>query len=87
MSYDSRGSVRGEGVRVGIQSAPCPSDVHDLKVDLGFEVPFVAGVGGVDEDWWAVKFVRREEVSSVLDFSKNGRRITEGPPDMMLLGL
>ena len=40
---------------------------------------------GVEEGWWAEKFARREDVSSVFDFSKNGRRITEGPPDMTLL--
>lgn len=39
------------------------------------------------EDWWAVKLARREEVSSVFDFSKKGRLMTEGPPDMILLGL
>ena len=46
--------------------------------------PLVMGVGG--EDWWAVKLERREEVSSVLDFSKVGRRISEGVPVMMFLG-
>jgi hypothetical protein len=45
------------------------------------------GLEGVGEDWWAVKFARREDVSSVFDFSKKGRRITEGPPDMIFLGL
>jgi len=85
MSYDSRGSERGEGVSVGIQSAPCSSDVHVLKAGLQAEVPFVVVDNGVGEDRWAVKFARREEVSSVLDFSKVGRRITEGPPDMIFL--
>lgn len=45
--------------------------------------PFVADKE-VD-DWWAAKFARREEVSSVFDFSKKGRRMTEGPPDMVFL--
>ena len=45
--------------------------------------PFVVGVGG--EERWAVKLARREEVSSVFDFSKVWRRITEGPPDMIFL--
>jgi hypothetical protein len=40
---------------------------------------------GVGDPWWFAKFVRNAEVSSVFDFSKKGRRITEGPPDMMLL--
>jgi hypothetical protein len=35
--------------------------------------------------WWAEKLARREEVSSVFDFSKKGRRITEGPPDIIFL--
>ena len=43
------------------------------------------GGGEVVLDWWAVKFERREEVSSVFDFSKVWRRITEGPPDMIFL--
>lgn len=30
-----------------------------------------------------MKFARREDVSSVFDFSKKGRRITEAPPDMV----
>lgn len=40
---------------------------------------------GVDEGWWAEKFARSDEVSSVFDFSNSGRRITEGPPDMIFL--
>jgi hypothetical protein len=56
----------------------------------GFEamgdVPFVRGVGQGD-NWWAVKFERREEVSSVFDFSKVGRRITDGLPVIMFLCL
>ncbi len=42
---------------------------------------------GGGEDWWASKFARREEVSSVFDFSKKGRRMTEGLPDMTLLAI
>lgn len=38
------------------------------------------------DDWWFAKFARNEDVSSVFDFSKKGRRMTEGPPDMILLG-
>lgn len=82
MSYDSRGSVSGEGVCVGIDRAESDCEVHDLYVDFGAE-PLVA----LDGDWCAVKFARRDDVSSVLDFSKNGRRITEGPPDMIFLKL
>lgn len=37
------------------------------------------------EDWWVEKFARRAEVSSVLDFSKKGRLITEGFPDIVFL--
>jgi hypothetical protein len=32
-----------------------------------------------------VKLPRSDEVSSVLDFSKKGRRAIEGPPEMILL--
>ena len=50
-------------------------------------VVLLGGVSWVCCCWWAVKFWRREEVSSVLDFSKVGRRIMEGLPDIMLLGV
>lgn len=53
--------------------------VHVRNEGLGVEVVvlFVPLVirGGEDEDWCEVKFARREEVSSVFDFSKVGRRI------------
>ena len=39
--------------------------------------------GGAWRDEW--KFARSEFVSSVLDFSKVGRRIIEGPPVIILL--
>lgn len=39
----------------------------------------------VEDDWCAVKLARNEEVSSVFDFSKKGRRMTEGPPDIVFL--
>jgi len=34
-----------------------------------------------------LKFARNEDVSSVFDFSKVGRRMTEGPPDIIFLGV
>lgn len=84
MSYDSRGSERGDGVCVGIHNVFSCWVVHVLNDGFGAVVlPFVVGVGG--EDWWALKFARREEVSSVFDFSKACRRTTDGPPDIMFL--
>lgn len=65
---------------VGVYRAESVRVVHDLYEGLVGVEPLVTGVGG---DWWAVKFARREEVSSVFDFSKKGRLVTEGPPDMM----
>lgn len=43
------------------------------------------GFEGGGEGWWAEKFARSEDVSSVFDFSNSGRRMTEGPPDMIFL--
>lgn len=71
---------------MGIHSVFSCWVVHDLKGGLVLNVgvlPFVVGVGG--EDWCAVKFARRDDVSSVFDFSKVCRRITDGPPDMIFL--
>lgn len=52
MSYDSRGSERGDDVCVGIHSVLSCWVVHDLNDGFcleGVVVPFEAGVGG--EDW------------------------------------
>lgn len=68
---------------MGIQRALSCWVVQDLKDGGELGAPFVVGVGG--EERWAVKLARREEVSSVFDFSKVWRRITEGPPDMIFL--
>lgn len=73
---------------VGIQSELSSWVVHGLKEGFCDEAPSAAGGVGVEvevEDWWEVKFERIEEMSSVFDFSKNGRRRTEGPPAMIFL--
>lgn len=47
-------------------------------------MPLVVRGVGEGEDWCKRKFERREDVSSVFDFSKVGRRITEVPFIMLL---
>ena len=68
---------------MGIQSALSCCVVHDLNGGCGRVAAVSVVVGG--ENRWAVKFARREELSSVFDFSNACRRTTDGPPDIMFL--
>jgi hypothetical protein len=85
MSYDSRGSESGEGESEGIQRASSCCVVHVRNEGFEGGVGAELLVGGVSVDWWALKFARRADVSSVLDFSNMGRRITEDVPVIMFL--
>ena len=72
---------------MGIHSVLLSCVVQDLKGGFEAVVPFAAVDLGLGDDWCEVKFRRSEDVSSVFDFSKIGRRITDGPPDIMFLAL